>query len=87
MLETLGDMKKLPADTELEDEFFWGLMQLILKPKDILFLKLIYQEEYSVEEIARIMKIYPATVYSRKHKILNRLKKSSVFREKIVSIK
>lgn len=46
-----------------------------LPPDDLLFLNLYYEEEHSPERIAEILGVSVGTVYSKKHRLLEKLKK------------
>ncbi len=67
------DPEETFLDREREDILSAAIIRL--PPEDLLFLNLYYEDEHPPERIAEILGVSVNTVYSRKHRMLERLKK------------
>jgi RNA polymerase sigma factor (sigma-70 family) len=77
--ETIADVG-IPADTMLDGKQFRDLLARevgLLVPRDRLIYHLIFARGCSAEETAKMLGISSDLVYSRKHRIIQRLKKIS----------
>ena len=75
-LEALPDDSALPSERLTDKEQANLLQELMseLKPNDKLFLKYYYEDELPPEEIASIMHLTVSAVYSKKSRIIDKLR-------------
>jgi RNA polymerase sigma-70 factor (ECF subfamily) len=77
VIEKVSNPQPQP-DEELSKKEYGEIIEELtsdLNTNDKLFLKLYYKEDISPEEIAEILKITVNTVYSKKNRIIEKLKK------------
>jgi len=75
VIETVPDPQQQP-DEELSKKESWEMLKELIKDlnsKDVLFLKLCYEEELPPEEIAEMLSITVNNVYTRKKRIRENL--------------
>ena len=75
VIETVPDPQQQP-DEELSKNESWEMLKELIKDlnsKDVLFLKLCYEEELPPEEIAEMLSITVNNVYTRKKRIRENL--------------
>jgi len=78
VIEKISDPQQQQPDEELSKKEYGKILKELIKglnTNDRLFLKLYYEEELPPEEIAEILKLTVSTVYSKKNRINEKLKK------------
>ena len=75
VIDQVSDSQERPEEILSDNENRDILKELVkdLNPKDILFIKLYYEEELPPEEIAEILDLTVSTVYSKKNRIREKL--------------